>query len=67
MGELTDKFRELKREELRKVLNQCYPDQIKLFNRMYGSIDKIPESKMDWAYQQCTRTLEKNKSKSNIS
>ena len=63
MGELSDKFTEIKREELRKVLEQCSPEQIKLFNRMYGSIEKIPESKMDWAYQQCERTLAKNKKK----
>ena len=66
MGKLTDKFREIKREELRQLLEQCSANQIALFNRMYGSIDRIPESKMDGAYEQCTRTLEKNKAEGKV-
>lgn len=63
MGVLNDKAAEYKRELLREVLNQCTPEQIDLFNRMYKSIDEIPDEKMDWAYQQCLNTIKKNESK----
>ena len=60
MNELQQKATEFKREELREVLMQCTSKQIELFNRMYGSIDEIPEEKMDWAYTQCINTLKKS-------
>ncbi len=49
-----------KRELVREVLNQCTEKQIQFFNRMYVSVDIIPESKMRHAYFQCVKTLEKN-------
>ena len=51
---------EFKRQMMRDFLAQCTGAQVDLFNRMYGSVDKIPENKMDWAIQQCERTVEKN-------
>ena len=61
MGVLNDRAAEYKREQLRGILYQCTPEQVAFFNRMYKSIDDIPDSKMDWAYQQCLSTIEKNK------
>jgi hypothetical protein len=63
MGDLNNKATEFKREQLRGVLNQCTPEQIAFFNRMYKSIDLIPEEKMDRAYEQCIATIEKNRKK----
>jgi len=48
-----------KRNKMRDMLSQCSKDQIDIFNRMYTSVDDIPESKMDWAFQQIERTLSK--------
>lgn len=63
MGTLNDKAREFKREQLREVLSQCTEAEVNVFNQMYVSIDKIPDSKMDWAYQQCLNTLAKRTDK----
>lgn len=49
------------RDHLKSLLDQCNPEQINLFNRMYKSADEIPYSKIDWAISQCERTIEKNK------
>lgn len=45
------------REILRKALSKCTDKQISMFNRMYGSVDKIPYEKMDWAYSQIMKSL----------
>ena len=58
--EFDSKAVKFKREMLRDVLNQCTEKQIAFFNRMYGSIDAISESKMRHAYFQCVKTIEKN-------
>lgn len=50
-----------KRNMLRELLDQCTEKQIDFFNRMYGSVDLIPEDKMKRAYEQCKDTLIKNK------
>jgi len=60
MSETLKKIAEFKHEELRRLLKQCTPGQIDLFNRMYGSVDDIAPEKMDWAIQQCERTIKKN-------
>jgi hypothetical protein len=54
---------EFKRQMMRDFLAQCTEAQVDLFNRMYGSVDKIPEDKMDWAIQQCERTVAKNQTR----
>ena len=51
---------DVSRESLRVKLNKCTEGQKKLFNCMYGSIDKIPFDKMEWAEKQIDRTLEEN-------
>jgi hypothetical protein len=57
MGILNDKANKFKREQLRELLNQCTQEEIAVFNQMYVSIDKIPDNKMDHAYQQCLNTI----------
>lgn len=52
-----------KRELLAGLLNQCTLEQRDIFYRMYPSVAEIPESKIDWAVQQCERTIECNKIK----
>lgn len=49
------------RKRLREVLNKCTEGQQNIFNRMYGSIETIPEDKMSWAYSQVMRTLNKQR------
>lgn len=56
----TEKF---KRRELKKVLKKLTKEQINFFNRLYGSIAEIPESKMNHAYFQCISTIKKNNKK----
>ena len=51
---------DVSREQLREKLNKCTQKQIDFFNRMYGSVDKIPFEKMIRAEEQIDRTLEKN-------
>jgi hypothetical protein len=63
MSETLEKVQKFKHDELRSLLDQCTEPQKKLFNRMYESIDEIPPEKMDWAIQQCERTIEMNKEK----
>lgn len=51
---------EATREVLKKLLAQCTEAQRKFFDRLYGSIDKIPYEKMDHAITQAQRSVEKN-------
>ena len=53
-------FIESKRNLIRDLLNQCTEGQRELFNRMYKSIEELPEEKMRWAYYQVKSTVEKN-------
>jgi len=62
MKEFDAKVKEVKRGMVRELLEQCTPDQIKFFNRMYGSIEKISEANMRHAYRQCKATIAKNAS-----
>ena len=50
---------ELGRNKLKELLNQLPSDWVNKFNRMYGSVDDVPLEKMDWAIQQCERSLVK--------
>ena len=58
---MIESLESIKRNAVRKLLNQCTTDQINKFNRMYGSIDSISDEDLDRAYNQCRRTLRKNK------
>lgn len=56
------RIEDYKRKEMRTLLLQCTEGQVNLFNRMYGSVDTIPESKMSWAFEQIEATIKKNNS-----
>ena len=55
-----ERLRIQKHEALKDLLKQCTEPQIQLFNRMYRSVDTISEDKIDWAIQQCERTIQSN-------
>ena len=61
--ELDIKALAFKRGILKEKLQQCTEPQVQFFNRLYISIEKIPEKKMDWAYKQILKTLELNRKK----
>lgn len=48
------------RTKLTNLYYQLSEGQKALFNRMYGSIETIEDSKIEWAIQQCIRTIENN-------
>lgn len=61
---------------LKESLELCTEPQVHLFRRMYGTqkdidartdinviVDKMPDSKIEWALEQVKRTVEKNRSK----
>jgi len=54
---------EILRNELKRLLSQCNEKQVQLFNRMYKSVEVIPKEKMEWAIEQCERTLIENAKK----
>lgn len=66
---MNDKLQNFAREQLKDMLSQCTKAQQMLFKRMYSHkdlmldintvVDNMPEEKLDWAMQQCERTLQK--------
>lgn len=44
------------RNKLREATKDLTPDQLNFFNRMYKSVEEIPQKKMAWAYGQVMRT-----------
>lgn len=62
MSEALNKIDQFKRQTLRDLLDQCTEPQKNLFKRMYGTVSTMDKSKIDWAIQQCERTIEKNNS-----
>lgn len=52
-------FEELGRNKLKELLSKLPDTWVARFNAMYGSVESIPLEKMDWAIQQCERSLEK--------
>jgi hypothetical protein len=63
MSKALKEIQEFRHQKLRDLLNQCTDKQKKFFNRMYGSVDTIPDEKIDWAIQQCENTIKKNSKK----
>ncbi|MFA5174745.1 MAG: hypothetical protein WC438_06185 [Candidatus Pacearchaeota archaeon] len=57
----------LLRKEAEKILidllSQCKKEQVDFFNRMYKSVEEIPDEKIDRAIDQCKRTIDKNAKK----
>lgn len=48
------------RNKLANLYYQLSEGQKALFNRMYGSIETIEDSKIECGIQQCVRTIENN-------
>ena len=65
MNEFKLKVIEYKRGLVKELLDQCTDKQQLLFNRMYKNIDEIKEEKMGIVYDQCKKTVEKNKKENN--
>ncbi len=55
---LSDNF---KRDTLADLYNQLPEANQKFFCRMYKSLEEVKDDQVDWAIQQCERTLEKGK------
>ena len=51
---------EVKREAIRELLDQCSESQVAAFGGLYGSVDSIPETKLNGAIQLCDRTIAQN-------
>lgn len=60
MSKALDKIKDFRRQTLKELYKQCTPVQQELFDRMYRSVDDISEKNIDWAIQQCERTIAKN-------
>lgn len=60
MSEGLREIEEFKRSLLKKLLSQCNEKQVDFFNRLYGSVEEIPERMILNAIRQIERTIEKN-------
>ena len=58
---INDAFMTLHRLHLKAMLGRCTSEQIALFNKMYGSADKVTLQQMSWAMSQIERTLARNR------
>jgi len=59
--EFDRQVKEFKRGLVRELLAQCTSEQQAFFDRLYKGIEHIKEEQMRNAYDQCSRTLAKNK------
>ena len=63
MSDALKEIEKFRRDKLLELLTQCTPGQQNLFNLMYPEgIYNLSTEKIDWAIQQCERTIVKNKS-----
>lgn len=60
MSDILQKVDQYKRQLVKDLLSQCTDKQIAFFNRMYKSVDDIPDKKIPWAIQQIENTIAKN-------
>ena len=60
IGQTEKRLKEEQREALKGLLLQCTEKQINMFNRMYKSVEEIPEENISWVMKQCERTINKN-------
>ncbi|MCK5020964.1 MAG: hypothetical protein KAS32_28375 [Candidatus Peribacteraceae bacterium] len=57
MNNITNTLEEIGRSKLKELLQECTNEEINLFNQMYVSVAEIPLEKMNWAIQQCERSI----------
>jgi hypothetical protein len=62
-SEALKRIDDFRRQTLIDLYNRCTQEQQNLFNRMYVSVETIPDEKIDWAIQQCERTIAENEAK----
>jgi len=70
---MNETLKNAEKEILKDLLSQCTEPQQLMFKRIYchlnlelsinEAVDKMEESKMDWAISQCERTVYKNQLK----
>ena len=60
MSQALKEIEAFRRATLSELYHQCTEQQQALFCRMYGSLAGVPDSKVNWAIQQCEATVKKN-------
>lgn len=63
MSEALERIKQFRRQVLQELYDQLRPEQQKFFCKLYklsDGIDKLAESKIDLAIDQCERTIKKN-------
>lgn len=73
MSEALKKIDSLKRSMILEFLDECTPEQLNTFKRMYSHanlelpltevVQNMAAEKLDWALRQCETTVLKNKQK----
>jgi hypothetical protein len=58
---------EFLRDKIRNGLSQCTPEQRALFNKMYKSVEEVPDDLLEWALSQVERTIKLYNTKVNTS
>lgn len=58
--DLRKEFTQKAREIISELLPQLTDTQVGLFNKLYGSVDKIKLNEMPWAYSQVKNSIVKN-------
>ena len=49
-----------RRKLIKHLLSKCTKEENDVFNRMYGSVNSMLDSQLDWAIKQCERTVKIN-------
>lgn len=67
---MNEKLANFARDELKEMLSRCTQGQVEKFKQMYSYknreldigavVDNMPSEKLDWAMDQCQRTLDNN-------
>lgn len=65
-SESLKKIKRYRKNMLVRLYNKVKPENHDMFNRMYGSIDTIDDSKIDWAIVQLENQIKKNKLKEDV-
>ena len=60
MSKALKEIEAFRRATLSELYHKCTEKQQAVFCRMYGSLEAVPDVKVDWAIQQCEATIKKN-------
>jgi 3-methyladenine DNA glycosylase AlkC len=61
MSNALQEIKDYRKKVLVDLYSQCTKPQQEIFKKMYNSIETIPDKNIDWAIQQCERTIIKNR------